>query len=503
MNLDKLNELVGSIKKDLGNEQFSTAILANKIAASAVANPNDMTLRMMSNVLQKMASDGRPFIQRDQLQGLYKQFYSRNTQADSVLSDELALESKTLKNTYASKSYAKERTSKSVLSNVYEGILDKEFTPSFYDKKVASHAAALVVEYLDGQGLTAKAEVINGTPDTILTLASVQTPKGITSFYVPVELSGTVALVPNRFISHYGSADFKFASAYVLQHTGEQVKVASDVVFNSLLKKEAKDISKVDLAVAQKRMNDSKAVEAENLKTTIANVAKPAKHKYSAYVPVDTIAFSKKLATASGSAELEFGSGIVRQAGEAITATLRTMGFKPLALEVAGTSKNTLKFAVKVANASFFVPVKVDGDKVFNPQVIINNGNIASFSKDTVNALVRGVLSDSRALNAIASSSTISANDLMTEFKTSIASNNIDRAEEVLGYLQVKSPSGYKEAVALFMDSLSGNTKVADGCTSYFVGKNSAYPTCNHTGLPMNKVAQDKDGKCYALTSKK
>lgn len=503
MNLDKLNELVGSLKRNLGNEQFSTTLLANKIASSVVANPNDMTLRMMSNVLQKMASNGQNFIERDQLQGLYKQFYSRNTQADSVLSDELALESKTLKNTYAGKSHSVEKTSKSVLSNVYEGILDKDFTPTFYNKKVAGNAAALVVEYLGGQGLTAKAEVINGTPDAILTLASVQTPKGITSFYVPVELHGEVTLVPNRFITHYGSADFKFASAYVLQHTGEQVKVAADVVFSSLLKKEAKEISKVDLAVAQKRMNEARAREEENLKETMAAASKPVKHKFASYVPVEQVAFSKKLATASGTAELKFGSNIIRQAGEAISATLKTMGLKPLALEVAGTSDNTLKFAVKVANASFFVPVKVDGNKVFQPQVLINNGNIASFSKDTVHALVRGVQADSRALSAIASSSTISANDLMTEFKTSIASNNIDRAEEVLGYLQVKSPERYKEAVALFMDSLSGISKVADGCTSYFVGKNSAYPICNHTGLPMNKVAQDKHGKCFALTSKK
>jgi len=110
MNLDKLNKLVSSIKSVSDNEKYSTALLASKIASTAVANPNDMTLRMMSNVLRKMASDGRTFIERSQLRDLYKQFYSRNTLADSILADELSLTDKTIKNVYASKSFTMEKS---------------------------------------------------------------------------------------------------------------------------------------------------------------------------------------------------------------------------------------------------------------------------------------------------------------------------------------------------------------------------------------------------------
>lgn len=503
MNLDKLNKLVSSIKTAASdNEKYSTAVLASKISSTAVANPNDMTLRMMSNVLEKMASSGNVFIQRSQLQDLYKQFYSKNTLADSILADELCLSNQSVQNVYASKSFDVQKKASGALSNVYEGILDKEFTPVFYEKAQADAAVGLVQEYLAGQNLSAKVEVVDGNPDTILTLASVQTPKGFTNFYVPVEFKGDLALTPNRFITHYGSADFKYASAYVVQHSGEQVKIAGEVVFNSLLKKEAKEISKVDLALASFKMNKVKEAQASELQSVMDKAPK-AKTKYSAYVPVDTVAFSKKLATASGTAELEFGSSLVSRAAELVQDTIKNMGLKATNIEVAGTEKNNIKFAVKVANASFFVPVKVESDRVFQPQVLINNGNIASFSKATVSGLVRNSHSDSRALSAIASNSTLSANDLMKEFKTSLANDNIDRAEEVLSYLQVKNPTVYKEAVAMFMNSLSGNTKVAEGCSSYYMGKTSIYPVCNHTGLTMNKVAQDVHGKCYALTSKK
>lgn len=502
MNLDKLNKLVSSIKSVTDNEKYSTALLASKIASTAVANPNDMTLRMMSNVLRKMASDGRTFIERSQLRDLYKQFYSRNTLADSILADELSLTDKTIKNVYASKSFTMEKKAKDVLSGVFEGILDKDFSPVFYETSQAETAVGLVKDYLEGQNLSAKVEVVNGNPDTILTLASVQTPKGFTNFYVPVEFNGNLALTPNRFITHYGSADFKFASAYVVQHSGEQVKIAGDVVFNSLLKKEAKEISKVDLALAKYKMNQVKEAQASQLQEAMDKAPK-AKHKYSSYVPVDTVAFSKNLATASGTAELEFGSQLVAQAASLVQATIKNMGLKATNVEVAGTEKNNIKFAVKVAHASFFVPVKVENNRVYQPQVVINNGNIASFSKATVFGLVRNSHSDTRALSAIASNSTLSTNDLMKEFKESLASENIDRAEEVLSYLQVKNPTVYKEAIAMFMNSLSGNVKVAEGCTSYYIGKTSIYPVCNHTGLTMNKVAQDVHGKCYALTSKK
>lgn len=503
MNLDKLNKLVSSIKNATSdNEKYSTSLLFSKIASTAAANPNDMTLRMMSNVLEKMANDGRIFIQRSQLKDLYKQFYTRNTLADDILSEELSLSDNTIKNSYASKSFDIQKKSSNALSNVYEGILDKDFAPVFFEQSQADMAVNLVKEYLEGQNLSAKVEVVNGNPDTILTIASVQTPKGFTNFYVPVEFKGDLALTPNRFITHYGSADFKFASAYVLQHSGEQVKIAADVVYSSLLKKEAKEISKVDLALAKHKMTQIKEAQSAELQEVMDKAPK-SKHKYQSYIPVDTVAFSKKLATASGTAELEFGSALVSHAASLVQETIKNMGLKSTNIEVAGTEKNNIKFAVKVANASFFVPVKVENNKVFQPQVLINNGNVASFSKATVFGLVRNSHSDSRALTAIASNSTLSAHDLMKEFKESLATNNIDRAEEVLSYLQVKNASVYKEAISLFMNSLSGNTKVADGCTSFYVGKNSIYPVCNHTGLTMNKVAQGSDGKCYALTSKK
>ena len=52
------------------------------------------------------------------------------------------------------------------------------------------------------------------------------------------------------------------------------------------------------------------------------------------------------------------------------------------------------------------------------------------------------------------------------------------------------------------MSGLSGVKTAETKCSKMIKSAVSEYPVCSHTGLPINKVYQDKDGHCRPLFRK-
>ena len=501
MNLDIFKKLVDAVQKKADNSDIPTDYLVAKLSKHAMNNPNDMTLRMLSNVLTDMSKRGDKFITKAQLNSLYDKFYVKNTVANQVLASDLSIKDDSPIERKATL-YQAPKQDKTVLANVFASFIDKDHTPVFYDNKTAESAKQLLIDHIQSVGLSATASVVNGNLDVILCVASVETPNGRTEFFVPMNVVKGIVTAPSQFITDHGTVDIKNMAAYVVQNQGKQVKTAGNVVYSSLIRKQASDnLSSVDFALAKKRLFDKEISDANDLRIKIEASAPETKEQK--HISVDQYVFSKKLATENGKAELKFGPKTLATCSTAIENRLKSMHVKASSIEVSNTTKDTINFAVKVATASFFVPVKLDGEKVFSPGVLINNGNVMSFTRENVNSLIQSSQVDSKAILAIASNNTLSVNDLMQEFKKSLASNNLHRAEEVLTYIHAKNKQAHKEAVTLLMNQLSGKTAVASGCKSYYISKHSSYPICTHTGLTMDKVTQDELGDCIAITSKK
>lgn len=100
--------------------------------------------------------------------------------------------------------------------------------------------------------------------------------------------------------------------------------------------------------------------------------------------------------------------------------------------------------------------------------------------------------------------SSLKPSEVINNLKSALAEGNHAKAEDALNVLaNCEDKKAYETGFQIYMDGMSG-VKVAEEtkCSKMLKNAVSEYPICTHTGLPINKVYQDKNGYCRPLFRK-
>jgi len=244
MSIDKLTKLATSLAQQIDNrEKIWAPLLATKLAKAAENYPTDSTIIGIATVLNKYA-DKNSFISRGELRDLYNKFHSRNTKFASLFEEELGetVQLKTPKfakredeETEVSTNYLADQ----VLANALESVFDNKIPLKTYAKNLAEKAKSVVSSTLDIWNLSPSSiNVDNGNQKFIVVKANYETPKGITSFYVPVQVIGKDSVgSPTVFIGNGNPQDLNNANvkSYIKNSAGIKLKISSDNVLDVLL----------------------------------------------------------------------------------------------------------------------------------------------------------------------------------------------------------------------------------------------------------------------------
>src|ERR1019366_7772951 len=178
-----------------------------------------------------------------------------------------------------------------------------------------------------------------------------------------------------------------------------------------------------------------------------------------------------------------------------------TSGFKNAQIKVFSNDKNTVVYAVSMndGRVSFRVPVKVSGKIVFEPTIVITNGKVESFSKEGIQSLANKEISDFAAFSVASSLSDLKASELVGIVRSSVIAKDYVKAEEALQMITAKGDEkAYAVAYEVYTDGLAGKIVVEakSRCSNIVKNSSSKHELCGHTGLPLHKVYQDKNGNC-------
>ena len=100
-----------------------------------------------------------------------------------------------------------------VLANALESVFDKSLPVKMYSQPMANKALKSVGTTLEAWNLgPSQLTVGDGNDKFIVIKADYETPKGITSFYVPVEVNKNEVMEPEVFMGNVGPEDLNHAT---------------------------------------------------------------------------------------------------------------------------------------------------------------------------------------------------------------------------------------------------------------------------------------------------
>lgn len=517
MSRDKIQQLVGSLAKSLeDNQKIATPVLVAKLAKCVEAYPHDQTIGAMSRVLGKMASNNTLFIRKAEFKDLYSKLYSRNTKFAELFQDELGLTDTVepapmTTNRDDSTSLNSYQVADPVLANALTSLFDKEANIKMYSQTLADKAKKSVASTLDSWNLKPSSlSVDNGNEKFLVLKADYDTPKGITSVYIPVETNNNLVVEASLFMGNNGPEELNHNGLknYVKSNAGNKLQVNSTSILNVLTKaaSENREISNAELAVT--RLNESRQNKSEFFQNQIvgqkiseAAVKDVELPKYDEFE-----SFEKTFTSPNGIASFQFGSDKVKIARDLISRELVSLGYKSPQITIINSDDSTVYYGVSLdaGKVAFTVPVKITKGKVIKPNVMICNGSVSSFDYDGINSLYVNNQTDYKVAAAASPQFGLKPSDLINNIRVAISEGNASKAEDALNVL---ASSGDEKAYAtgfqIFLNGLGGVKTASDTTHScsmmYKNAKVSEHPICGHTGLPIHKVYQDKDGNCRPL----
>jgi hypothetical protein len=244
MSLDKIQQLVSSLSQSLEkNEKLATPVLAAKLSKCIEAYPQDQTLGSMSRVLEKMASNNNLFITRGELQGLYKKLYSRNTKFAELFEKELGdipelATPVVYQRDEATTNVQPYQVQDQILSNALSSAFDNSIPLKRYSQLAADKAVKSVASSLDAWNLTPQNLLVEEGNDKFLVLkADYDTPKGVTSLYVPVEVHENKVSEATIFVSNAGVQDLNYTNIkkYLVTCAGNKSRLSSSLILDTLV----------------------------------------------------------------------------------------------------------------------------------------------------------------------------------------------------------------------------------------------------------------------------
>src|ERR1700722_19746348 len=207
---DKIQQLVSTIAKSVeSNERLATPVLAVKLAKCVVANPHDQTIGMVARVIKDMADKNTLFIRRAEFKDLARRYHSRNSKFAELFQEELgeapAEPTVTLSQRDDSLKTNPYEVGDQVLANALNSVFDKNAPLKMYSQPLADKALKSVGNSLDAWNLSpVSLTVAAGNEKFIVIQADYETPKGVTSFFVPVEIENKGIVEASVFMGNAG-----------------------------------------------------------------------------------------------------------------------------------------------------------------------------------------------------------------------------------------------------------------------------------------------------------
>lgn len=509
MSLEKIQELVGSLAKKVeDNEKLATPVLAAKVARHLQDNPYDQTLGAMSRVLDKMAANQSLFITKSEFKGLYNKLYSRNSKFAELFQNELGItEAPTAVVTYQ-RDDAKEvnpyEVADPILANALNSVFDSKLPVKMYSESLATKAKSSVVSTLEAWNLKpSNINVATGNDKFLILQADYETPKGVTSFYVPVEINNNKISEASIFMGNSSPQDLNHVNikSYLKAHAGSKLLVKGGALLNVLVTATSEDRSVSDAELALIKLNASREGNSEFFQNQIvgqkmatASEADVELPKYDAFE-----SFEKQFDSAEGQAQWQHGD-VVTTAMNHLARELVGFGYKNPQISVASSDNTTVFYSVALdaGRVAFTIPVKVANNKLIKPAVMICNGSVSLFSKAGIQTLYINNQTDYKAAAVASPQFSLKPSDLINNIKDAVAEGNHVKAEDALNVLaNAGDERAYATGFQIYLQGLSGKkVQATTQCTMILKSANSTHPLCGHTGLPIHKVYQDKNGNC-------
>lgn len=524
--LNKLRNVVSQAANALyGNEKFTTGVLAVKARKIAELNPHDSTSVAMYRFLESRAQNERElFISRSELKSVYNKLYTNNNKFGQYFKDELGLEKDTTK--VQMKRDPGEGTplvedfknhmgdnfdvnAYSALKENLESVLDRKPIKS-YSSKIAKLAQKTCARELNAHGLLPKnIEVVAGQSDVVICRATYDTPKGQSSLLIPVEIKHNIALSPDMFLNTSGFTRINNSAitGYLKATAGKLFKVNAERLL--------KDISKVKNAKAEpkngvKAMLNKVASKRGSPMTDMNNIIlqevdpiHPDVMVPDVEVPEEVTTFAKSLTSNAGVAEFTFGKDAINAARQLILFEMKQAGFKNPQVVIASSDEGSVTYAVSINSGyGFKASVKFADKKPVMPSIIVSNGNVYRFNANGIGKLIANGDSDSRAVAQTSPLYNEKASEIVNRIRAYVNNREFDKAADAVNVLKSSNDQvAYQTGYRIYTDGL-GAKKVASvktECKKQVKLNNSAKVVCSHTGLPLEKIYQDKHGNCIPL----
>jgi len=518
MSIDKIHQLVNSLAKTAENDQkLATPFLASKLTKYASSYPQDKTLGGMARVLNDMVRNKTYFIRRADFKSLGHKLQTNNTKFAELFQEELGeTPAEPTVTTYDRDESIKSNPyhiGDQVLANALESVFDKHLSLKMYSQPIANLAMKSVGSTLDSWNLRpAQLTVSDGNDKFIVIKADYETPKGVTSFYVPVEVTKNKVTDPEVFMGNTGPEDLNHTNikAYVTRQAGVKTKIGGTDILNALnlAASDKREVTAAELAVT--RLNATRQGKSEFFQDQIVGLHVEAAPKQDVALPkYETFAsFEEQWSSPSGQACWHFGAELVSSGRVHVTRELQSFGFTNPQVVVTKSDDNTIFYGVSLdtGKVAFTVPVKIVANKLTKPTVLLCNGALTTFDRSGINELVSENKTDIKVASVASTMATLKPSEVLTNLRQAMNDGNHAKAEDALNVLaNAGDKKAYDTAFQIYMEGLSSK-KVAETKCSKMVksAKNavSEYPICSHTGLPINKVYQDKDGNCRPLFRK-
>jgi hypothetical protein len=511
MDLYKLNSLIlktaQAVKKQ---ESFFTGALAVKAEQLAELYPYDNTVVAMNSFLNKRASS-QPLISREELNSAYNTLYTHNNKFALAFKDELGLEEvQEIKREAQEELDVFSTIKQNVDSNLIETIstiFDKSAKVKNFSEKSAKLAERNVAHTLHGLGATPKfTEIISGNQDWLICRAAFETPKGETSVLLPVEVVNDQPIMPTSLVSTEGLIELTSSSIkdYLIKNAGKLLQVNAGEVL-TFLNKTAEPLSEAELALFRLKTASADSISVESNGVYLKDALAEEKIvDYSVEIPEEYKNFGDMLSSKAGEAELLHGKKAVELARETIIRKLSSFGYKAQ-VGIASCDKDMIVFAASVDGIrGFKVPVKIENSVPLMPKTVIADSSVNTFTAEGVSELIAEA-NDTSSMAMSSAMYDLKPQELFINIYAALQDNNLLKAEDALHILKESGDKHfYDMGFALYKSALKGElnslTKNAScGCSSPVKTKNSSGLICSHTGLPVNKVYQDKFGQCRPM----
>jgi hypothetical protein len=511
MSIEKITKIANSLANQIDNsEKILAPSLALKLSRAAEAYPHDPTIVGIASVMNKYA-DKNTFISKGDFKGLYQKFYSRNTKFAELFQNEIGeqvqlMQPKIAERVDETKEIKMDHLADQVLLNALESVFDNK-SLKMYARDMAEGAKKIVASTLDAWNLNPSTLTVDdGNEKFIVVRAGYETPKGVTNFYVPVEIVGKGVTSPTVFVGNGTTHDLNNQNVknYIRQAAGVKLKLSATNILDALTKaaSEDREISDTELALArfnasrqQKEEFFANQILAQNVEAEVKEIQLP---KYSEYSHLEA-----KFTSPYGIAAFNLGEDKVKLGREVVARNLHSFGAKNGQVTVADSNNNTVFYAVSLdsGKVAFTVPVKIESGKVQPPSIMICQGSVNSFDAKGIRSLYTTNTTDYKAAAVASANYNLKSSDLIDNVRVAMEEGNLAKAEDALNVLATKGDAAaYATGFKVYASGLKGEKR--DDISNhpmynendFYITSASKVPVSKQAGLPINKIYIDENG---------